>query len=524
MSLDSMNAKRRSLQYALGLTVAALVAGAFAPQAAQAQAQPRKGGAINVSMIGEPPTLDPMVSTTDIVGMVTQHMLETLYTFDASWNVKPLLAADMPEIADGGRSVTIKLRTGITFHDGTAFDADDAVASLKRWLEISPRGKAIASTVKGVEKVDSHTIRLTLSEPLAPLLPLLSFNNSAAVMLPSEKQANPLAEPVGTGPYRLAERRPDQFIRFVRFDGYKPRSEPASGYAGARAAFLDEIRFVPVTDPNARVEALLAGQHHYSESVPTEALDRLKSRQNVQPVILKPFGFPVFAMNLRKGIMTNVELRRAVQMALNPQDMLEAAFGEKDFFTAQGALYPKPFIWNTDAGTKAYGRGDAKGAAELLKKGNYDGTPLRILTSRQFDFHFKMAQVAAEYLKQAGFKVDLNVVDWATLTQRRGNPDLWDIYITHSPFLPEPSLNSLYADTSPIGWTSPAKNEILTAFNQELDQTKRVALFAKLQERIFDEVPFVKVGDFNALRARATKLNGVEELPWPVFWNAHLSE
>src|SRR6478736_814487 len=75
-----------------------------------------KGGVINVATIGEPPTLDPMASTADLVGIVTQHMYETLYTFDKDWGVTPLLAADMPKISPDGLTYTIALRTGVKFH------------------------------------------------------------------------------------------------------------------------------------------------------------------------------------------------------------------------------------------------------------------------------------------------------------------------------------------------------------------------------------------------------------------------
>ena len=78
-----------------------------------------KGGVINVATIGEPPTLDPMSSTADLVGIVTQHIFETLYTFDKKWNVTPLLAESLPEISADGKTYTIKLRTGIKFHDNS---------------------------------------------------------------------------------------------------------------------------------------------------------------------------------------------------------------------------------------------------------------------------------------------------------------------------------------------------------------------------------------------------------------------
>src|SRR5829696_10571843 len=98
-----------------------------------AMAQER-GGVVNVATVGEPPMLDPMVSTADLVGMVTQHFFETLYTFDKSWKVTPLLAAAMPDLSEDGNVYTIRLRDGVSFHDGSHMTSADVVASLKRWM------------------------------------------------------------------------------------------------------------------------------------------------------------------------------------------------------------------------------------------------------------------------------------------------------------------------------------------------------------------------------------------------------
>ena len=80
----------------------------------------------------------------DLVGIVTQHIFETLFTFDKDWKVTPLLAAAMPEVAEGGKVYTIKLREGVKFHDGTDMTSEDVVASLKRWTEQASRGKQTA--------------------------------------------------------------------------------------------------------------------------------------------------------------------------------------------------------------------------------------------------------------------------------------------------------------------------------------------------------------------------------------------
>ncbi len=223
--------------------------------------------------------------------------------------------------------------------------------------------------------------------------------------------------------------------------------------------------------------------------------------------------------------MANTDARMAVRLSLSMEDMLAAAFGNPEFYSLDGAMYPKGYVWNTDAGVEGrYNVADPDKAKALLKKANYSAAPLRILTSRQYEFHYKMAQVAAEYLKQAGFTVDLQVVDWATLTQRRGDPALWDIYITHSPFLPEPALIGQLSESSPGWWSSPARKKVVDAFNTESDPAKRPALWAEVQKVIYDETPSIKIGDFNALSAQSPKLEGVVPAPWPYFWNVSLKK
>eukprot|EP01132_Coremiostelium_polycephalum_P014180 gene14180-17239_t len=509
----------KSLKLAL-LLGSALVA--LSPAAAFAQT---KGGVINVATIGEPPTLDAMASTADLVGIVSQHIFETLYTFDENWNPTPLLAASLPEISADGKIYTIKLRTGVKFHDGTDMDSADVVASLKRWTQIASRGKQVAPLITSIDAVDASTVRITLNAPHAPLLSLLAFNNAAAIILPSEKQQNPMTDPVGTGPYKLKERKADQYIQLVRFDGYKSPEGRENGYGGARHQYLDEIRFVPVPDANTRVEGAISGQFDYADSLPVEAYDRLKGQKVTEPVLLKPFGWPVFVLNTAQGLTKNQDMRLAIRAALNVEDMLAAAFGSKDFYALNGSFYPASYSWASDAGVKdGYNIGDPEKAATLLKQANYDGKPVRILTSRQYEFHYKMAQVAAEYLKAAGINVDLQVVDWATLTQRRADPALWDIYISHSPFLPEPALIGALSTSAPGNWDTPARKVAVDAFNAETDPKKRIALWADVQKVIYAEAPIIKIGDFNALSAKSPKLEHFTPAPWPYFWNVSLKQ
>jgi peptide/nickel transport system substrate-binding protein len=509
----------RSLTLALATTAIALLSVNGLVQAQE------KGGTINVATIGEPPTLDPMASTADLVGIVTQHIFETLYTFDAKWGATPLLAASLPEFSADGMTVTIPLRTGIKFHDDSVTTSADVVASLKRWTTVATRGKQAGEVITSIEAPDDSTVVITLSKPYAPLLALLSLNNAAAIIIPAANTTqDPLTSFIGTGPYKLQERVPDQYIQLVRFDGYQNLGGEIDGYGGARNQYLDEIRFVPVPDPNTRISAAMAGQYDYLDQLPVESIDQI-SGGATEPVVLEPFGWPVFMMNTKEGLNSDIRIRKAIQAALAPEDMMLAAFGSEDFFSIDAAWYPDSFVWHSEVGTDAYKpMGDTETAKALMAEAGYDGSPLRILTSRQYEFHYKMAQVAQAYLEAAGFKVQMDVVEWATLTTNRADPALWDIYITHSPFLPEPSLMGIMSDTSPGWWSTPAKSAAVEAFNAESDPAKRAELFVEVQKVIYDEVPGYKVGNFNALAAQNPDLEGVVPAPWPYFWNAYLTK
>ena len=217
----------------------------------------------------------------------------------------------------------------------------------------------------------------------------------------------------------------------------------------------------------------------------------------------------------------NQGVRQALQRAIGPGMMLAAGFGDTRFFTVEGNHFPKGSPNYSAAGTDQYNQGHAQQAKAMADKAGYKGETVRVLTSRQYDFHYNMALVMAEQLKRAGFKCELNVVDWATLVQRRNDARLWDIYITHSGQFPEPMLSPpQLGEGAPGWWSSPAKQATLAAFNAETDPAKRGALWGKVQQVVYDEVPYIHVGKFSALSSRSPALQGYVPATWPFFWNA----
>jgi peptide/nickel transport system substrate-binding protein len=289
-------------------------------------------------------------------------------------------------------------------------------------------------------------------------------------------------------------------------------------------ATVEELRFVPVPNANTRVEGALAGQFHYADLLPTEALGRLeKSGGKTVPMLTPSFGFPYLVFNTKEGTLAQQPLRKAVQTALGEGEMLAAGFGDTRFFIVEGNHFPKGTPFYSDAGTAAYNERDARKAKAQAEQAGYKGEPVRILTSRQYDFHYNMALIMAEQLKRAGFKAELNVVEWATLLQRRADPKLWDIYITHSGLFPEPMLSPpQLGDGAPGWWSSQAKQQALAALNQEPNPAKRGPLWAKVQQVVYDEVPYIHVGKFASLSARSPALEGYTPHTYPFFWNTSL--
>lgn len=515
------SAKRRTLRQvgALAASVTALFAGLHA-QPALAQA----GSHATLAMVAEPPTLDPMASTADLVGTIMQHVFEPLYTFDAKWNLVPLLAESMPKVSADGKTYRITLRKGVKLHSGRELNADDVTASLQRWMDNAPRGKAVAKELASMKAVGTHEVELKLNNSYAPLVAQLALPTGMAAIMAKEAIASPLKDFVGTGPYRFKERRPDQYVLLSKFDQYSARKEPANGYGGKREALIEELRFVPVPNANTRVEGALAGQYHYADLLPVEAMSRLEKAAGKTVAIMTPsFGFPYIVFNTKEGVLATKALRQAVQTAMGPGEMLAAGFGDTRFFTVEGNHFPKGSSFYSTAGTEAYNQRNAAKAKSLAEQAGYKGETIRVLTSRQFDFHYNMALLMAEQLKRAGLKVELNVVDWATLVQRRADSKLWDMFITHSGQFPEPMLSPpQLGEGAPGWWSSPAKTEALNAFNREADPAKRGALWGKVQQVVYDEVPYVNVGKFASLAARSQSLNNHQPAVWPFFWNVRV--
>ena len=484
----------------------------------------QSGSVLNIATSGDPGPLDPTPVTSDLLSEITQLFYETLYIFAPDFSIAPLLAAELPEISSDGKRYVIKLRSGVPYHDGTTMTARDVVASLQRWGRLSPRGRTPWAFLESISARDPTTVEIVLKQPYSPLLNLLAFPNGSPQIMPERVATapDPLQDFTGTGPFKLIEYKPDTWVRVGKFAQYVSPPGKTDGYVGRREALVDEIRFLPSPNPTTRADGLLAGQYHWADNLTPESYARIHGKPDVVPGTLTAALWVLFIMNNKKGTMSNVLIRRAAQAAISCSDALAAAFGDKSLWTLQGSIYPEGTAW-FDPAAPGYNQGDTDKAQALLKQAGYKGEPIRILTSTQYDYQYKTAQVIEANLTEAGFKIDLVVTDWATILQRRQNPDQWEAFVTGHGVVPEPSSITVFNPSYPGWWDTPDKHAALEAFVTESDPAKRVPLWHKLQAQFYIDVPTVKIGAGYTTFGASKRMTGYYPGIWPAFWNTKLS-
>jgi peptide/nickel transport system substrate-binding protein len=486
----------------------------------RAWAQSGQANSITVATVGDPGSLDPMPFTADLVSEIDQHVHETLYIFNPGLNFFPVLAVALPEVSADGKQYTIRLRTDVRFHDGSTMTADDVVSSIQRWMRLSPRGKLGGEYVQSVAAVSPSTVLMVLKRPYAPMLALLAYPNGAAAIMPERLATgqDPLKEFIGTGPYRLVEYKPDQYIRLAKFTNYVSPSGPPDGYAGKRQALIDELRFVPAPNPVTRMDGLLSGQYDFADLLTPEAYARLADQPKVKQGLVDAPNACNMIFNTKTGVLSDMRLRQAIRYAIVPSDMLAAAFGAPPLWHLEGSVYPKGTVWY-DPETPGYNVHDPGRAKALMKEAGYKGAPLRFLVTTQYDYMFKIGQVAQAQLEDVGFKIDVQVMDWATLLQKRTNPALWEAFIASHSLVADPTLITIMNPSYPGWWDSRDKRAALDAFVTESDMTRRVAAWRQIQAIFYRDVPTIKLGEFLQLYGISTRLKGYTPLAWPCFWN-----
>jgi peptide/nickel transport system substrate-binding protein len=489
---------------------------------------PQRGGTIRFATIGDPPTLDMMSTTVLITQQITTNIFEGLFTLDSHFAPKPSLAQSY-QIEDQGLRWVIILRKGVLFHNGQEMTSADVLASLNRWGKIAQYGHVLFANLVNLIAPDKYTIVIQLKKPM-PIVPvLLAVPQQQAAIYPKsviDAAGNgPIKQYIGTGPYKFVVWQPNQYIELARVDQYQARTEPTDGMAGKRVAYADQIRFIPVPDVQQRVQGVQTGLYDFADEVSPDLYPTVKNATNVDTVTVKPWWYPVIVFNKKQGTFANLKMRQAVQAALDFTSMMQAAFGDPIFYRLDPSIYFKETSWWSNAGQALYNQNNPGKAKQLLQEAGYHGQTIRVITTQQYDWMYKLAVVMKSQLEAIGMHVSITVLDWASLTQARMNPAGYDIFTTGINLVPDPAITSNWSSTWPGWWVNPQKDALLQQLATEPNYNKRLALESQFQQLWYEDVPMLKTGDFFLLGVKSKKLHGAGlTSPLPYLFNCWLSQ
>lgn len=484
---------------------------------------------LHIAVTQQAPSLDLHKNSSLIARQMCDGTVwEKLVTLNANAEAVPELCESY-ETSEDGTTITFHLRTGVKFHDGSEMTAEDVVASMNRWIG----GFSSAATMVGearFEKVDDTTVQIVGETPLI-LLPAMIAGSAqpasitTAAACENEDDNGFMIDYIGTGPYKFAEWRQDQYIRLEKFDEYTPygtEGEPSDGWAGYKAAPTKVLEFDIVPDQATVTAGLEAGQYDCAFNITDDDYPRLEANPELS-VTRSQMGSVALVFNHKEGLGANQYFRTAVNLALDCDEVLTAAYGSG---YELGSCYMdagQPF-WNTDAGSKNYNQKDVERAKQLLAENGYNGEPFCILapTLNNMD---RMAIVMQSELEAVGIPVELITVDWATLTDYRKDSSRYDLYITSFAEVPVPSLK-LYFGSSYPGWSDDATlAELFTAMTSASTLDEAKASWEELQAYSWEYLPIICPGHYLGMFAWDKDLTGVNMYSGgPKFWNAGIAE
>lgn len=398
---------------------------------------------------GEPDSLDSMNTTAGTALIVTRQIEEPLIGFEpGSTNLQPLLATEWSANEDS-TEWTFKLREGVTFHDGTPFNADAVVFNFKRGLEPdfefgfrggdSPKTYPIFPDIFGgykgdpntlyenVEAVDEYTVKFTFKQPV-PLFPnyvaasYFGISSPEAIKQAGANYGTPDGGAVGTGPFKFLEWRPGENVTLVRNEEY-----------WGEKARMPGVVFRFISDPAQRYAELQSGAVDFTINLAPDTRQQIEQSGNLKVVDLEPFNIAYLSFDLTVEPLNDLRVRQAIAHAIDRQAILEGLYGGvgevAHDFLPDGLAWARP----DDLITYDY---NPERARELLAEAGYpdgfstmtltDGTELPLelwympVSRPYYPTPQPVAEAYASYLAEVGINVELKTEDWGVYL------DNWD--------------------------------------------------------------------------------------------------
>jgi peptide/nickel transport system substrate-binding protein len=481
--------------------------------------------------------LDPIWSTNYVTRSHGYLVYDTLFATDSKGNIQPQMVNTW-QISKDRKIWTFTLRRGLAFHDGSPVTSEDVIASLKRWASRDALGTIWAKFIDRYEVVNANTWRIVLVEPCGIMFDALGKPSSNVPFIMPAHVARTsgyeqIKDIVGSGPFifKSDEFKPNERAVYVKNLRYRPRNEPKDGLAGGKRVLVDRVEWVMIRDPQTQFNALTVGEVDWVEQPNFEHAASYRTQPQVVYHELSSAGVQIMLrFNHLHPPFNDVRIRRAAMTALGQLDFLKTQIAVPGLYRFCKSIYPCDSPLASDETGAFTGEANAQMAAQMLKAAGYDGTPIVLLRSTDPAVVSKLPLVARQQLETAGFKVDMQQMDWAALTARRTKKDPpnqggWNIFLTSfvasdiaNP-LTIPMLNA-QGDTGWLGWQYEPKIEALKqqyARATRLSQKKGIA--QNIQLTALATASYVPLGMYSRTTAYRKNIHGVaHNAGVHVFW------
>jgi peptide/nickel transport system substrate-binding protein len=466
---------------------------------------------------------------------VMLHIVEGLVALKEDTSVGPLLAQKV-DVARDGKTYTFRLRDGVRFHNGAPLTADDVVWTWKRFLTPATSWRCLneydgrgITKILSVEAPDAKTVVFTLDKPSALFLATMAradCGSGGIVHRASVGADGKWVAPIGTGPFKLGEWKRGQYVELHRFDQYASRAEPGDGNTGGKKAEIERVRFMVIPDGAAAKAALVSGQLDIVNDLDVADLGEVAGATNLNIDKAETMSLSAILLQTRDPLLKDVRIRRAMALAIDQPALVRGVTNALQRRNNSAIPGTSPFYSPVQAQGFTHNLAEAK---RLLAEAGYAGQPIRLIANKRYNAMFEVAVLAQAMLQQAGLKVELEVLDWATQLDRYSKGTYQAMSFSYSARL-DPSLSyEMFTgpkETQPRKvWDNPDAQSKLAVSMDTLDKARRQAIFDDLHKRLLDEVPLIVLYNGLEITAFNKRLQGYRNwaLAQPRLWNVKLA-
>src|SRR6516165_3694754 len=395
-------------------------------------------------------------------------------------------------------------------------------------------GQKLMDFTASIEAADARTIVLKLKEPYGLVLESIAKPSSyVPFMMPKRLAETPpgqqIPEQIGSGPFKFvkAEFQPGVKAVYEKNTDYIPRKEPASWTSGGKVVKVDRVEWITMADAQTAVNALQSGDIDFMENPSFDILPVLEANPDLKVQTLNKFGFQTLGrMNFLLPPFDNVKVRRAALLAMNQKDVLDALVGNSKYYQVCGAFFVCGTPLETEVGADALVKGgNIEAAKKALAESGYDGTPIVIMAPGDVVTLTAQPVVAAQLLRKAGFKVDLQATDWQTVVSRRASQKPvseggWNMFFTNwvGADVMNPVVNFSIGGRGKnggwFGWADDSKiEELKDKFVRASSPEEQKKIAEEIQKEAYDQVIYIPLGQFRQPSVWRKSLSGILDGP-----------